>query len=1227
MKFIRILLFSLFFVPVASFASSSEFMMAAQLLAAAKNADIQQVQSLVNAGADVNFVDSTGLSIVCTALMNNDVRAAQILQMYGADASRCDSQIKKFNNRTKPKPSGGLFSGLSSAQSLTLTAAGAAVVVGGLFLLTDVFDPGNDNESSGNGGNRPNNNPNEGGGSGGGTAALTVPYSPAYLTPDGKITTSDAVYQANLKLWDPNGSNVRTWDFNYFRPTVQPANNYLVDGIDMPVQNYLLMMHGYSAFANDYLGQEIFRDATTHNPVPVSNKTGGGKPVAVALVTANGLNPTGSATRGDGILYAATAAADSATALVDKYINYGNPNKVSGVLGTEISGFDLSGSGTAMNPFASAYQNSLGKIVAGWYGTTNDLTDADVRGYGDFFGFVPNGRLGIYRTGNGKQWVDVDTPTSGAVVGTVTDADANLALNSGDTIVLNGVTYNLKLALDETTLTNPTVTIGDTTYKLDENSKMLIGQCVGTDCSDIAIYQGLDNFYYVNTTGGDTVDSVYVLNNNNLYVQKELQDADFATFQALNKAWASGAGVVANVNLIDASRNSNYKTIADMPAYMATSSQADDQDFIGLINSVYEGNNADVKTQGAYANEMFYNYSASSPIMVMPAGEFVWNNGSVLDATFENYAPVLYGNNVADNFMTVVAVQHSSKNGTSSANSIGAYGNGTGADYGPLYLSMYPKDDVLYSSRKCGVAGTGVGTIDPWCFAAAGATAEMATASAAGAVASLQGAFDYMSNSQVYQLLALTADGYLLGTDASGVAFNQETLATYLKTMYALPPEYYADSLTPDKYLEAFAETYGYGLINLERAMTPGKSIYFFDGNEIVSADGNAYWRAASNTVFKPSTALNLRGASISAPFFDIVESVDGKISLPRVWENEFAFDSTDVHGLYMGDVLGDLKTTRDNQQVIKMGNLNFSMAVSERAYEDYMGGLDSLRLSYSSGNLDLGASYQRYLTNGTSRFSGLQNPIMGLVSNAIVSDIAYNIGNLTFGGHVFSGLITDEGLLENDPTISAQYMPAKLGLMNGVDSFVAWNNNDFRLKTSFGIANETDTLLGAYTDGLLNLGAGKTMYTDIEAQYKLNANIDVIARATFAKTSSDATGNFILGLSDVYSNAFAFGANIGNFEFSVSQPLAINSGSMKYAYAKYEVDADSNLNIVDTYIADLSLKTDVRETRFMGTYRHKFGEFTDGAFGFIYRINPNHTDEFGNESIFMMKINHRLGI
>ncbi|MBR4892318.1 MAG: ankyrin repeat domain-containing protein [Alphaproteobacteria bacterium] len=1238
MKFIRILVFLLFLMPFASNAASNDFMVAAQLLAAAKNADIQQVQSLVNAGANVNFVDSTGLSIVCTALMNNDVRAAQILQMYGADASKCDAQIKKYNNRTKPKNTGGLFSGLSSAQSLTLAAAGAAVVVGGLFLLTDVFNPGNGNSSGSSGGNRPNNNPDDdSSNNNGGNVAITVPYSPAYLGADGKITTDNSVYAANLLSWNPGGENVRTWDFNYFRPTQQPGNNFVVDGILLPVQNYLLMMHGYSAFANEYMGQAIFRDVTTRNPVPVGNKAGGGKPVSVAIITANGLNPTGSAARGGGITYADTANVSANTDLLDKYLNYANPNKTTGVLGAENMGFDFSGSGTAMNPFATAYQSSLGKIIAGWYGTTNDLAEADVRGYGDFFGFVPNGRLAVLRTGYGKQWVDVTNPTDGAVAGTVTDADDNSAINAGDTIVLNGVTYNLKLALDDTTLTNPTITIGETTYKLDENSKMLVGKCAEEDCTDsnIAIYQGTDGYYYVNTTGGDTVDAVYVMDGNNLFVQKELQNADFKNFEALYNARNSGAAVIANLSLLEASRAGNYKTIQDMPVFVGSSSLADNEDFARLVNSVYEQDFKGGTTQGDYANQLFNAYGAASPILVMPAGEFLWDNGMVLDATFENYVPVLYGSNVTNRFMTVVAVNHTK--GTSGASTIGGYGNGVGESYGPLYLSMYSKDvnntpddtsdDIMYSSRKCGVAGTGVGAIDPWCFAAAGATAEMATASAAGAVASLQAAFDYMSKSQIYQLLALTADGYLLGTDTSGNAFTKETLTAYLKNMYSLPPEYYANTLTAEKYLEAFAETYGYGLINLERATTPSKSIYFYDGNKIVSAEGNAYWRAASNTAFRPSAVLSLNDGSISAPFYDVLESVDGSMSLARVWENEFSFGTKDSRGLYMGDVLGGLKTTRDNTQKIKVGNLDFSMVVSERAYDDYMGGLDNLTLSYDSGNWNLGASYQRYLTDGKSRFNGLHNPVMALGSNAVVSNAEYNYGKLSFGGHVFSGSITDEGLLENDPTISSQYMPARLGLMHGADSYIAWKGDKLALKSSFGVANETDTLLGAYTDGLLNLGAGNTVYADAEAVYNFSDKLNFVARATFAKTKSDASGNFILGLSDIYSNAFAFGANVGNFEFSVSQPLAITDGALQYAYAKYEVDEESKLNIIDTHVADLSLSPNVRETRFMGTYRHNFGEFTDGAFGFIYRVNPNHTDKFGNESIFMLKLSHRLGI
>ena len=86
------------------------------------------------------------------------------------------------------------------------------------------------------------------------------------------------------------------------------------------MQNYLLMMHGYSAFANDYYGKRIFRDKNNNNnPVLVSNKAGGGAPVVVGLVTANGVNPVGSAARAGGVEYSNSAAADATTYLVDKY--------------------------------------------------------------------------------------------------------------------------------------------------------------------------------------------------------------------------------------------------------------------------------------------------------------------------------------------------------------------------------------------------------------------------------------------------------------------------------------------------------------------------------------------------------------------------------------------------------------------------------------------------------------------------------------------------------------------------------------------------------------------------------------------------------------------------------------------------------------------------------------------------------------------------------------------
>ncbi|MEE1030368.1 MAG: hypothetical protein UIC65_05085 [Alphaproteobacteria bacterium] len=1192
MKFIRILVFSLFFAPLASFAATDDFMMAAQLLAAAKNADIQQVQSLVNSGADVNFVDSTGLSIVCTALMNNDVRAAQILQMYGADASKCDTQIKKFNNRTRPKKTGGLFSGLSSAQSLTLTAAGAAVVVGGLFLLTDVFDPGNDNSSSSSGGNRPDNNPDGGGSSGTGTAAFVLPVGPA----------GETNYTTNLNV--------------YSNTIYKPAFDMMSKVYG---QNYLLMMHGYSPIARGYLGMNTLRNSLGE-PISTSNikwrgmEVSGGRPVNVALITANGINASNYAyevepvsSLSDILIPWTTENKETVnpaddTMVSSKYYN----NKV--VLGTGeqtlvdaittedsalLNVFDLSGWGTVVNNSNAANSdNLLAKVVGG-------RIEAEQV---DFMGFMPNGQMTIFRTGNGTGMVAPSVEETGAFV-TTDDKITQLSLYGETlTVVQNGNTFVAKNA---------------------DESKTYNG------------YIGTNGNLYIDSLADGNINQMYKMSDDGTMTLKGvLGNVDYMNYKALyNSAalWTAGnsltggrtrPNVIANASVIEALHNPDVDTIDDVLSGGEISTA-----FVNSVNKYYNVAD-DGYLPGTDASNFFGALGASFlPITVFSVGATETDSnysGAAKLATFENAVPLIY-ENAQNYFMSVVGVGLTN-NGTASANDVSSF-----SPTGKYMLSQWQvggdENAKYYKSRVCGVAGTGTSTVDPWCFAGAGNTDELAVASVAGAVGVLQSAFK-LSNEQIFALLALTADGPYLATNSTGNAFTESELISHLESMYILPTEYqYRVNNKGENYLDVFKEVFGYGLINLERATKPGTSVYFFDGNKIVSANGNAYWRAASNTVFRPSAALNLRGASISAPFFDVLESVDGTLSLPRVWENEFAFYATDSRGLYMGDVLGDLKTVRDNSNTVKIGNLDFSMAVSERAYDDYMGGLDNLSLSFNSGNWNFGASYQRYLTDGVSRFSGMQNPIMGLTSNAIVSDAEYKYGNWAFGGRVFSGSITDEGLLENDPTISSQYMPAKLGLMTGADSYVAWYGNKFGLKTSFGLANESDTLLGAYTSGLLNLGAGETIYTDIEAEYNVNDKVNFAVRATFARTSSDVSGNFVLGLSDIKSNAFGLSANIGNLEFSISQPLAITDGALQYAYAKYDVDENSMLQIVDTHIADLALKSDVRETRFMGTYRHKFGEFTDGAFGFIYRVNPNHTSEFGNESIFMLKLSHRLGI
>lgn len=1211
MKYIRILLLSLFVMPFAARAASSEFMVAAQLLAAAKNADIQQVQALINNGANVNFVDSTGMSIVCTALMNNDVRAAQILQMYGADASNCDRQIRKYKSKNTTTGSGGLFGGLSSAQSITLAAAGAAVVVGGLLLLTDVFDPGNDNKSSSSGGNRGDDKP--GGDTNKSTEKLAIPYGPAM--PNAEEETEK--YTKGLNFYSPSDAD------NILAKNFKLMNN-------MEGGNYLLMMRGYGALARGYMGMRTLRNLSTHTPILISgNNLGadpvmGGRPVNVALVTTNGVNAAETSSLGDRLLpwttiNGATINPASTDMVSSKYYN----NKItiaagatglSGMSTTEdlafVNDFDLSGSGTAINnTSASALDNLLAKIIGGKEAGYSDA---------DYIGFMPNGQMTIFRTGGGRGLVGM-TATN---VGTYTMAGGALA--TGDTLTLDGKTYTVTRTGNAVVATD-----GTTTYNG---------------------YIGADGALYMN-------DAAYTLANNTITQIKKIADTDYYNYKALLKSsalWAAGditggrsrPDIIANASVILPLRSRDAETINDIMS-VGTDTSKLQAAFITLVNKYYDVN----KTDGAEGTNAlpgtdasaFFNGLGStfSPLVIFSTGAFetdsAWS-GRTLEATFENSAPLVF-QNLEHLFMSVVAVGQTGKVGTTTAENV--------ADYSPsgtYALSQWStnngtpddaSDDKYYKARKCGAAaGRGTAAIDPWCFAATGLTDELAVSAAAGAVGAVKSAFDYMNNKQLFMLLALTADGPFLGSTDTGTSMTKDALISYLKSMYTLPNE---DEMRWQQqgydYLDVFKDVFGYGLINVARATTPAKKLYYYTDGKIVANNGNAYWRAATNaTTFRASSAFSPRMATISAPFFDKLESVDGEMSLPRIWKNEFTVGAQSRRGLYMGDVLGEFRTNNVATPRTQVGNISFSMTASPRAYNDNMGGLDTMRLDYAHGAWNFAAGYQHYQTDGASRFDGLTNPILALASNAVTTDMNYNSGKWSFGARAFSGAITSEELLENDPTISSQYAPAQLGLISGAQSHVAWHGNTFGVTTAFGNVRESDTFLGAQSGGLLNLGAGDTMYVDTELSYRPTDDVTFKLRGTVARTTSDMTGgDFILGMSDVYSDAFGVGLDAGNFSFAVSRPLGVSRGTMRYAHADYDIinlgNGKYDIAISNAGVRDVNLTPEYRELRFSGAYRRALGAFTDGAVGFIYRVNPNNTNEFGNESIFMLKLNHRLGI
>ena len=1139
-KFNKFFIGVAFCAPGVAVAADTSFNMAAQLLSAARNGDTRLVQNLINSGADVNYVDSTGISVVCTAVMNNDTRAVQVLQMYGADASDCDKQIKKYKTRADTTSETGLFSGLSSTHKLVLGGVGTIAVIGGILWATDAFE-GKNHNGSGGGGSGGNSDDNNNGGGNSVTVAFTLPYGPKMVDSSGMVS-QNYNYSDELDVYSRGG----------FQYGFAKMNTY---------GNYLLMMHGYSPFARGYMGQSTLR-SSSYLPVPPSvygakklgtESVSGGIPINVALITANGVNAKDNTSLADRFFVwssmSGSAVTDvnaaSNTMISSKYFNnevtLGSDNaSIGDDTVAEATGFDFSGAGTAIhNTDATDSDNMLAKIVGGYTSgdSDGDLTNADT---GDFVGFMPNGQMTVYRTGDGKN-------------------------NLGGDINY----YNYKALADAIT----------------------------------------------NSVANETTDALTPKAN---YGRAKIS-------------------VIANTDVIEPLYAANVKTVNDFIGESAADYKSNFYNWVGNYynNAVsVSGSNTPAQDAENFFKTLGIRYFPLTVFSVGASETDSGYSGAYKYATFENAAPLAF-NNIEGLFMSVVAVNLPNVLGASNVYQSGtaSASNVSGFKPSAKYNLSQWQDQVAnkyYKSRICGIAGTGFGSVDPWCFAAAGITDEQATAAAAGAAGAVKAAFSYLENSEIFALLALTADGAYLGTnpETGAVWTNIDDLVAYLSAMYTLPTEY--QTMVDNSYisyLDAFKQVFGYGLINLERATMPGKSIYYYTKGKIVSTNGNAYWRSAQNTVGHISSVFGMRDAALPVSFYDILTDSDNTISVPRIWNAELSVNNNFGYGLYVGDTLAELKT-RDVDNTVMMGNLRFGLARSERMYDDNMDGLDSLSVEYDSENFGLRSEYQHYLTDGMGRFTGLSNPVLSLVSNAVASRFDLRMGRFAIGGRGFVGNITYDGLLESDPVVSNNFAAAKLGDVVGAESGVEFNGKKLSLKSGIGTMHESNTVLGSMFGGALDLRGADTNYVDSVLSYNVSDNIAVTLRGTFAWTDVNDTSNgFINGVSGLKSNAFAAALRLGNFDISASMPLALTDGDLYYSYAEFALDDNKQVIVNNVAQYNLDLTPGVREYRFNASYKHQFGDWTDGALGFIYRINPNNTDAFGNESIFMMKLSHRLGI
>ncbi|MCH9758626.1 MAG: S8 family serine peptidase [Proteobacteria bacterium] len=151
----------------------------------------------------------------------------------------------------------------------------------------------------------------------------------------------------------------------------------------------------------------------------------------------------------------------------------------------------------------------------------------------------------------------------------------------------------------------------------------------------------------------------------------------------------------------------------------------------------------------------------------------------------------------------------------------------------------------------------------------------------------------------------------------------------------------------------------------------------------------------------------------------------------------------------------------------------------------------------------------------------------------------------------------------QNTPTNSnTPQFGALYGTGDGVvqaGARLAWQQADWQLQLESGVLHEEQAMLGANFSGGFVVENTRNIYQRIAGSYQIE-KVQLFADYVY-NNSQAQTGGIISALS-ARSDEWALGANYGNWQFALSQPLAIKNGRMDLSYISgYDDDGDYALS------------------------------------------------------------------